>query len=197
LLWGLLRLLSTHWTRSPMLDTLQTPQFSLLDNTSLETVCILLLDLVVALTKFLLVYSSLLKIHFFKPILFHDSLSESFSLTSFVTSFPCWFWPSCSYSGQKTCSWQYNRTPTVVKDLCYSRNFSMSLYPIKRTPVLQDKPPQMPALPRPCTHSTGPVGTTPGPPCHNLGKGNKPEHHLCGECIASPPQSWLCQWEGP
>src|SRR5882724_9953806 len=40
----------------------------------------------------------------------------------------------------------------------------MSLYPTRRTPILWDEPPHMPTLPRPRTHSTGPVGTTPGPP---------------------------------
>jgi len=40
----------------------------------------------------------------------------------------------------------------------------MSLYSTRRTHILQDKPPHMAAFPRPRTHSTGPVGTTPGPP---------------------------------
>src|SRR5882724_4228997 len=40
----------------------------------------------------------------------------------------------------------------------------MSLYSTRRTPVPQDKPPHMPAIPRPHMCSTGPVGTTPGPP---------------------------------
>src|SRR5882724_7890303 len=40
----------------------------------------------------------------------------------------------------------------------------MSLPLTRRTPVPWDEPPHMPAIPRPCTHSTGPVGTTPGPP---------------------------------
>src|SRR5882724_8180696 len=40
----------------------------------------------------------------------------------------------------------------------------MSIYPTWQTPVPRDEPPHMPAVPRPRTHSTGPVGTTPGPP---------------------------------
>src|SRR5882724_6766870 len=40
----------------------------------------------------------------------------------------------------------------------------MSLYSTRRTPVPQDEPPHMPTIPRPHTCSTGPVGTTPGPP---------------------------------
>src|SRR5882724_6591389 len=40
----------------------------------------------------------------------------------------------------------------------------MSIYPTRRTPILRDEPPHMPAVPRPRTCSTGPVGTTPGPP---------------------------------
>src|SRR5882724_2570957 len=40
----------------------------------------------------------------------------------------------------------------------------MNLYPTWQTPVPRDEPPHMPAVPRPRTHSTGPVGTTPGPP---------------------------------
>src|SRR5882724_8697815 len=40
----------------------------------------------------------------------------------------------------------------------------MSLYPTRQTPVLQDEPPHMTAIPRPHMRSTGPVGTTLGPP---------------------------------
>ena len=40
----------------------------------------------------------------------------------------------------------------------------MSLYLTRRTPVPWDKPPHMPTVPRPHTRSTGPVGTTLGPP---------------------------------
>jgi len=66
--WGL-----QHW------DTLQTPRFpSPRPTHPLETVCILLLDLVVTITKFFW-YSSLLKIHSSEPILFMTA-SESFSL---------------------------------------------------------------------------------------------------------------------
>ena len=38
----------------------------------------------------------------------------------------------------------------------------MSLYLTRCTPIPWDEPPHMPALPQPCTCSTGPVGTTPG-----------------------------------
>src|SRR5882724_653658 len=41
----------------------------------------------------------------------------------------------------------------------------MSLYPTKQTPIPQAKPPHMPTLPHLQTHSTGLVGTTPGPEC--------------------------------
>src|SRR5882724_9049085 len=47
----------------------------------------------------------------------------------------------------------------------------MSLYLTRRTPVPWDEPLHMPALPRPCTRSTGPVGTTPGPPCPQSRRG--------------------------
>src|SRR5882724_3603035 len=40
----------------------------------------------------------------------------------------------------------------------------MSLYSTRQTPVPRDEPLHMPAIPRPHTCSTGPVGTTLGPP---------------------------------
>src|SRR5882724_8937546 len=75
----------------------------------------------------------------------------------------------------------------------------MSLYPTRLTPVPRDEPPHMHALPRPRTHSTGPVGTTPGPPCLQSRRGEMspntpslvnvlPVHHSPGLCqMAGPP----------
>src|SRR5882724_10264383 len=74
----------------------------------------------------------------------------------------------------------------------------MSIYPTRRTPAPRDEPPHMPAIPRPCTHSTGPVGTTPGPPRPQSQRGGtspttpslvnvSPVHHSLG----------LHQMEGP
>ena len=40
---------------------------------------------------------------------------------------------------------------------------AMSLYLTRQSPVLWDKPPHIPAVAQHQTHSTGPVGTTPGP----------------------------------
>src|SRR5882724_9770667 len=74
----------------------------------------------------------------------------------------------------------------------------MSIYPTRRTPAPRDEPPHMPAVPRPRTHSTGPVGTTPGPPRPQSRRGGmspttlslvnvSPVHHGLG----------LHQMEGP
>jgi len=96
--------------RSLCWDVLQIPWFRLSStNMSLEAVCILLLDLVVALAKFLLVSSSLLKIHHPSPFFsWHPSL-RAFPWWSFVMSFPCQFRLLGSLVGQKTHSWHIAR----------------------------------------------------------------------------------------
>src|SRR5882724_3588250 len=74
----------------------------------------------------------------------------------------------------------------------------MSLYTTRRTPVPWDEPLHMPAIPRPRMRSTGPVGTTPGPPLPQSRRGGtspttpslvnvSPIHHSLG----------LHQMEGP
>src|SRR5882724_2039873 len=74
----------------------------------------------------------------------------------------------------------------------------MSLYTTRRTPIPRDEPLHMPAIPRPHMRSTGPVGTTPGPPHPQSQRGGtspttpslvnvSPVHHSPG----------LRQMEGP
>src|SRR5882724_630385 len=74
----------------------------------------------------------------------------------------------------------------------------MSIYLTRRTPVPWDEPPHMPTIPRPHTRSTGPVGTTLGPPRPQSQRGGmspttlslvnvSPIHHSLG----------LHQMEGP
>ena len=53
----------------------------------------------------------------------------------------------------------------------------MSLYPTRQNPVLWGEPPYMPTLPQLQTHSTGQVGTTPGPK-HPLSKHERRSPHL-------------------
>jgi len=55
-------------------DAPQNPYLFPLDETPLETVCVSLLDLVVALTKFLLVFIFSLEETPVEPFFFHDSL---------------------------------------------------------------------------------------------------------------------------
>src|SRR5882724_1502274 len=74
----------------------------------------------------------------------------------------------------------------------------MSLYPTRRTPVPQDEPPHMPAIPRPRNCSTGPVGPTLGPPCPQTRRGgtspNTPSVVNISPVHHSPD---LHQMEGP
>src|SRR5882724_9445687 len=75
----------------------------------------------------------------------------------------------------------------------------MSLYLTRQTPVPWDEPLHMPVVPRPCTRSTGPVGTTLGPPFPQSQRGGtspttpslvnvSPVHHSLGlHQIEGPP----------
>ena len=95
----------------------------------LVTVCVLLLDLVIALAKFSLVLVFSLKTHPSELVLFHNSPLWEPSPNDHSWHLFC-IDPDLSalWSGQKTCSWQYNWTPTVIKVLCYSSKIAMSLY---------------------------------------------------------------------
>src|SRR5882672_10867836 len=55
---------------------------------------------------------------------------------------------------------------------------SVNLYSSRRTPTMREQPPHMPALPRPRTHSSGPVGTTPIPPQLTSRREGRSPHHL-------------------
>ena len=55
---------------------------------------------------------------------------------------------------------------------------SANLYSSKRTPTTREQPPHMPALPRPRTRSSGPVGTTPIPPRPTSRREGRSPHHL-------------------
>src|SRR5712664_4411622 len=53
-----------------------------------------------------------------------------------------------------------------------------NLYSSKRTPTTREQPPHMPALPRPRSRSSGPVGTTPIPPRPTSRREGRSPHHL-------------------
>src|SRR5467141_4659020 len=55
---------------------------------------------------------------------------------------------------------------------------STNLYPSRHTPTTREQPPHMPALPRPRTHSSGPVGMTPIPPRPTSRREGGSLHHL-------------------
>src|SRR5467141_844182 len=55
---------------------------------------------------------------------------------------------------------------------------STNLYPSRRTPTTREQPPHMPALPRPRTRSSGPVGTTTIPPRPTSRREGRSPHHL-------------------
>src|SRR5882672_4085168 len=55
---------------------------------------------------------------------------------------------------------------------------SVNLYPSRRTPTMCKQRPHIPALPRPRTCSSGPVGTTPIPPRLTSRQEGGSPHHL-------------------
>src|SRR5882672_4762610 len=55
---------------------------------------------------------------------------------------------------------------------------STNPYCSRRTLTTREQPPHMPALPRPRTHSSGPVGTTPIPPRPTSRREGRSPHHL-------------------
>src|SRR5882724_1971154 len=74
----------------------------------------------------------------------------------------------------------------------------MSLYLTRRTPILWDEHPHLPALPQPHTLSTGLVGTTPGPQCpQSRCKGRSLNISSVSSMSSIHDDQDLCQAEGP
>jgi len=160
------KLLSYSLDESPCWDALQTPQFFTRRPTRHRYWLLPALGLVVvSLSSYLVLISSLEDTPVRSPSSFTTALFEDFSLRSSSIIFPFLIQPM-HFSRSETRFLQYKSNSNCRQRLLLFSELLHEYYPTRRTPVPRDEPPHIPASRPPVCASNCVRRNHPGPPPH-------------------------------